>query len=346
MNTDIKNFIAGIREKTGFEFLVYQTDGESVLEDAQKIDPSNVDLENQAVYQNDQSTFFAFKFKGKDFIGKISGNGVAEKNYAYLISELAKSTAVKDLGLNKAEFCDSVLFGEANYAQIDRYMKKYGIKDSPVFVMIITTQPEVLKEVASLLNNFTAETSDFVTIVDDKKIAFVKFIGEESNDYHSTIDYAEFIQQSIYEETGAPIRISIGGSVKTFAELNYSYSQAISCAKMSEEMNSNEKVHTFKEFILIKILEDLPKHKLSEYLQLLTEVGENEIFKDREMVLTAEEFLDSSLNVSETARKLYLHRNTLIYRLDKLEKETGLNIRQFSDAITFRLITILSKLLS
>jgi carbohydrate diacid regulator len=64
------------------------------------------------------------------------------------------------------------------------------------------------------------------------------------------------------------------------------------------------------------------------------------------MVLTAEEFLDSSLNVSETARKLYLHRNTLIYRLDKLEKETGLNIRQFSDAITFRLITILSKLLS
>jgi len=69
-----------------------------------------------------------------------------------------------------------------------------------------------------------------------------------------------------------------------------------------------------------------------------------EVFNDAEMVDTADEFLESSLNVSETARKLYLHRNTLIYRLDKIEKETGLNIRRFSDAITFRLISLLSKL--
>ena len=75
------------------------------------------------------------------------------------------------------------------------------------------------------------------------------------------------------------------------------------------------------------------------------DVDDKEIFTDKEMTDTAEEFLDSSLNVSETARKLYLHRNTLIYRLDKIEKETGLNIRKFSDAITFRLITILLKTL-
>ena len=69
-----------------------------------------------------------------------------------------------------------------------------------------------------------------------------------------------------------------------------------------------------------------------------------EIFSDSEMTDTAEEFLENSLNVSETSRKLYLHRNTLTYRLDKIEKSTGLNIRRFSDAVIFRLITILSKL--
>ena len=69
-----------------------------------------------------------------------------------------------------------------------------------------------------------------------------------------------------------------------------------------------------------------------------------EIFDDEEMVNTAEEFLENSLNVSETLRKLYLHRNTLTYRLDKIEKATGLDIRKFSDAVTFRLITVLSKL--
>ena len=80
------------------------------------------------------------------------------------------------------------------------------------------------------------------------------------------------------------------------------------------------------------------------YLETLLDSGAREIFSDEEMLNTAEEFLENNLNVSETSRKLYLHRNTLPYRLDKIEKATGLNIRKFSDAVTFRLITILSRL--
>ena len=97
--------------------------------------------------------------------------------------------------------------------------------------------------------------------------------------------------------------------------------------------------------MLIKMIEDLPKYKLNEYLETLLDSGAREIFLDDEMINTAEEFLENSLNVSETSRKLYLHRNTLMYRLDKIERETGLNIRKFSDAVTFRLVTILFKLL-
>jgi carbohydrate diacid regulator len=92
------------------------------------------------------------------------------------------------------------------------------------------------------------------------------------------------------------------------------------------------------------MLEDMPKYKLAEYLETLMDVNAKEIFDDQEMTNTAEEFLENSLNVSETSRNLYLHRNTLAYRLDKIEKQTGLNIRKFSDAVIFRLITILSKL--
>ena len=70
-----------------------------------------------------------------------------------------------------------------------------------------------------------------------------------------------------------------------------------------------------------------------------------EIFDDEEMLATAEEFLHSSLNVSETSRNLYMHRNTLLYRLDKIEKATGLNIRSFSDAVSFRVLTLIHRLL-
>ena len=92
------------------------------------------------------------------------------------------------------------------------------------------------------------------------------------------------------------------------------------------------------------MLEDLPKYKLNEYLELLMDEKARDIFGDEEMISTAEEFLEANLNVSETSRKIYLHRNTLMYRLDKIEKATGLNVRKFSDAVTFRLITILSRL--
>ena len=64
---------------------------------------------------------------------------------------------------------------------------------------------------------------------------------------------------------------------------------------------------------------------------------------DKEIMETAEEFLENNLNASETARKIYVHRNTLMYRLDKIEKVTGLNIRNFADAVTFRFMTILYK---
>ena len=113
---------------------------------------------------------------------------------------------------------------------------------------------------------------------------------------------------------------------------------------MNKSLGSKGRVHSFKEYVLIKMLEDLPKHKLNEYLELLMDERAREIFDDDEMTSTAEEFLENNLNVSETSRKIYLHRNTLMYRLDKIEKATGLNIRKFSDAVTFRFITILSKL--
>ena len=93
------------------------------------------------------------------------------------------------------------------------------------------------------------------------------------------------------------------------------------------------------------MLEDIPDALLSQYYMEITDEQCKEIFDDAEMLGTAEAFLQSSLNVSETSRNLYMHRNTLLYRLDKIEKATGLNIRQFSDAVSFRVLTVLHTLL-
>lgn len=102
----------------------------------------------------------------------------------------------------------------------------------------------------------------------------------------------------------------MGGKVSSVADANTSYQQAMTTLRVSTAMNSKGEVHTFKEFLLVKMLEDIPKFKLNEYLEILLDSDAKSVFPDPEMINTAEEFLENSLNVSETSRKLYLHRNT------------------------------------
>ena len=292
--------------------------------------------------KNDR-TLFPISYKSKNFIGCLDGATKEQKNYAYLIGELAENSFFKESGLSRSDFFKAILFGEANHSQISRYMKKYGIKDVPSFVLLVNTNSEHVEETYDVLST-CAEENDLVVKIDDEQLAFVKFLAEENGDYQSPNEFAEFLKQSIYEEVGVKVKIAIGGMVRAISDLSTSFSQAISAHRMYSVLSPKGDIHSYKDYILIKMLEDLPKYKLNENLELLMDAGAKEIFNDEEMLNTAEEFLESSLNTSETSRKLYLHRNTLIYRLDKIEKATGLNIRKFSDAITYILITILSRL--
>ena len=151
--------------------------------------------------------------------------------------------------------------------------------------------------------------------------------------------------QTVEEELGVAVKVGIGSVVAGFQDCALSYQQALTAIRMTNVFGTKASVSTYKEYVLVKMLEDMPKHKLQEFLDILEDSEAKSTFADPEMVSTAEEFLHTSLNVSETSRNLYMHRNTLMYRLDKIERATGLDIRKFQDAMTFRLIMILHKLL-
>ena len=151
--------------------------------------------------------------------------------------------------------------------------------------------------------------------------------------------------QSLKEELGVDVVVGVGSTVKKLRDASLSYAQASSALRYAYVFEDKGSVHTYREYMLVKMLEDASESKLVQYLSELTDEGSKEILEDEEMVTTAEEFLRCSLNVSETSRNLYMHRNTLLYRLDKIEKATGLNIRLFPDAVSFRVLTILYKLL-
>ncbi len=344
MDSEIKVFISFIREKTGIDLSVYDQDGKFLAGDEAGGENVPTDFSGIKALPKLNKTLFLIKYKSKSLIGAVEGVGEVQNNYAFLIGELAENSFFKESGLSRTEFCKAILSGEASHTQISRYMRKFKMKDRPAFVMVISITGVRKDDVKSVLESYGAEGLDFVLDIGDDQLAFVKFFGDDNDEYQSSTEYAEFIKQSVYEETGASIRIAIGGTVKSVSDLSASFSQALTTVRVRDSVNSKGDIHSFKEYILIKMLEDLPKHKLNEYLSTLMDSGANAIFTDEEMTNTAEEFLENSLNISETSRNLYLHRNTLTYRLDKIEKETGLNIRKFTDAVTFRLITVLSKL--
>lgn len=342
MESDIKSFIEEIISNTNLDLCVYDADRQFVCGDEVKGEViPEINGVNTDVALN--RTFFNFNYKNKNYVGRIKGASKNEVNFAYLIAELSQNATGKTQVQTREDFFKALILGEVSSIQIEKNIKKYGLINKQSCVMIIGLKKGFTDEVISIIQTYETDKGDIAFKYDDSHCAFIKFSDEATGEYRSFTEYAEFLQGVIYEEVGEKPLIAIGGTVKSIENLSVSFSQALSALRMRASTNFGNGVCSFKDFILVKMLEDLPKYKLSEYLDLLMSAEAKEIFQNSEMLLTAEAFLDNNLNVSETSRVMYLHRNTLNYRLDKIERATGLDLRKFSDATTFRLISFLSK---
>ena len=244
--------------------------------------------------------------------------------------------------LNRQEYLKKMLLGEYSQTDAYKYAVKFGVKEIPCFVLAIRFT-KAYPETEALLKQYADAKEDCVVKFDDKNFAFVK-AAEPSEEYSSPAEYAGFLAGFLTEELGARVCIGAGSVTGGFHDLQLSYSRAVTALRYAEVFSGGEGVHSYKEYMLVKLLEEVPKSRLDEFLSDITEEQIREVFDDEEMLLTAEKFLSASLNVSETSRALYMHRNTLLYRLDKIEKATGLNIRLFPDAVTFRILIIIYKL--
>ncbi len=286
-------------------------------------------------------TYFRFSFAGETYTGVLDGASKAEKNYAALLPAYLASFAEKN-AVSQGEYLKKMLLGEYSQTDAYKYAVKFGVKEIPCFVLAIRFT-KAYPETEALLKQYADAKEDCVVKFDDKNFAFVK-AAEPSEEYSSPAEYAGFLAGFLTEELGARVCIGAGSVTGGFHDLQLSYSRAVTALRYAEVFSGGEGVHSYKEYMLVKLLEEVPKSRLDEFLSDITEEQIREVFDDEEMLLTAEKFLSTSLNVSETSRALYMHRNTLLYRLDKIEKATGLNIRLFPDAVTFRILIIIYKL--
>lgn len=183
--------------------------------------------------------------------------------------------------------------------------------------------------------------ADALVEMDRHSVALLKDMdGVENMD--EIRQFAEAVQETLVSETAHQMTVSVGTPKNTLATLGESYREARRAMEVGRIFKPSESIYLFSSMMLERFLSSLPRDITSYYHSLLFNRKTMRLFND-EMLYTIEMFFKKDLNLSDTARQLYIHRNTLVYRLDKVQRQVGLDLRNFEDAVTFKILLELKK---
>jgi carbohydrate diacid regulator len=203
-------------------------------------------------------------------------------------------------------------------------------------VFIIETNREKEgSEMEKVRTLFHGKTHDFVTAVDEKNIIVVRELleGEGNEDLYRT---AETIRALFNSSDGQDVHIAYGSIVKEIKEVSRSYKEARMALDVGKIFFEDKDIIAYANLGIGRLIYQLPIPLCKMFIKEIFGGRSPDDF-DEETLVTINKFFENNLNVSETSRQLYIHRNTLVYRLDKLQKSTGLDLRVFEDAITFKI---------
>jgi carbohydrate diacid regulator len=190
-------------------------------------------------------------------------------------------------------------------------------------------------EIDRVRSIFGGKSKNFVTAVDEQNIIVVKEVGE--NDTYEDIEKTARVIVDAFSDRGeGQVRVSYGTIVNEIKEVSRSYKEAAMALDVGKIFFQEKNVIAYSVLGIGRLIYQLPIPLCKMFIQEIFEKKSPEEF-DEETFLTINKFFENSLNVSETSRQLYIHRNTLVYRLDKIQKSTGLDLRTFEDAITFKI---------
>lgn len=160
----------------------------------------------------------------------------------------------------------------------------------------------------------------------------------EDPEVDENTEYAKALMDTVYEETGTELRCGIGGICSQLNRLASSYSEAMDALRLGREFRLKGQVFQYRKMLLEQILTRIPPEQRKNLRKLIFNEKNKRMLTD-EIKETVGMFFQSDLNLSDTARRMFIHRNTLTYRLDKICKETGLDLRHFEDAAIFRILS-------
>lgn len=180
------------------------------------------------------------------------------------------------------------------------------------------------------------EEGDLLLDHSKRLTALVKVLSEEQ-DVTEAEEFALALQETLSEEAGLAMFCGVGNAAGSVADLRESCLQAERALEIGPRYLPKEHVFMWHKLLVPRFLSEIPEDRALKYHRLLFNKQTAGLFTE-EMLETVTMFLEKDLNLSDTARRLYIHRNTLVYRLDKVQRISGLDLRRFDDAFVFRLL--------
>ena len=265
-------------------------------------------------------------------LGKIAAFQVQSLLVAYK-ERFDKDNFIKNLLLDNLLLVD--IYNRAKKLHIDTEAKR-------VIFIIETSHEKDSVALDNVRNLLGGKSRDFVTAVDEKNIIVVKELADKDGSRELEKMAKEMMETLRAESEDDKIHIAYGTVVNDIKEVSKSYKEAKLALDVGKIFFDEKDIVAYSTLGIGRLIYQLPIPLCKMFIKEIFEGKSPDEF-DEETLTTINKFFENSLNVSETSRQLYIHRNTLVYRLDKLQKSTGLDLRVFEDAITFKIALMVVK---
>ena len=264
-------------------------------------------------------------------VGKIAGFQIQNLLVAYK-ERFDKDNFIKNLLLDNLLLVD--IYNRAKKLHIDTEVRR-------VVFIVETNREKDGNELEKIRSIFGGKSKDFVTAVDEKNIIVVREVADNES-YEDLEKTAESIVNLFRQDATANVHVAYGTIVSEIREVSRSYKEARMALDVGKIFFEENDVIAYSTLGIGRLIYQLPIPLCKMFIKEIFDGRSPDDF-DEETLTTINKFFENSLNVSETSRQLYIHRNTLVYRLDKLQKSTGLDLRVFEDAITFKIALMVVK---
>lgn len=295
----------------------------------------------------DNCTYKAFGNSVRpDYAVFVDGTDDMSKHYADIIAvSLDQIKQNNDEKFDRSNFVKNVILD--NILPGDIYIKSrelhFNNDASRVVFLIRVTQDTDVSVYDVIQNFFPDKTQDLVIDINEKDIALVKEVrpNVDSKDLEKL---ARSICDTLSTEFYCNAVVGIGTRVTGIKDLAHSFKEAQVALEVGKVFDTEKSIISYENLGIARLIYQLPTTLCDMFLKEVFKRGSIDSL-DQETLFTIQKFFENNLNVSETSRKLFVHRNTLVYRLEKIKKLTGLDLREFDDAIVFKVALMVNKYL-